>query len=109
MYQLNITIAQENVLWGLWREGVVPTLVKESDGELLNAIRTAMVEVIGETGDIENTEFPVARNPLPVIDPRRDGCRNDPPSVGSTVESRNDPPSVGSPWDVCDVERRGGR
>ena len=70
MYQLNITIAQENVLWGLWREGVVPTLVKESDGELLNAIRTAMVEVMCEAGDIEDTELPVAGNPLPVIDPR---------------------------------------
>jgi len=79
MHQLNIPIAQENVLWGLWREGVVSTLVKESDGELLNATRTAMVEVIGEAGDIENTEFPVAHNLLPVIDPRRDDLSERPP------------------------------
>jgi hypothetical protein len=43
MHQLNITIAQENVLWGFRRERVVSTLVKEIDGELLDAIRTAMV------------------------------------------------------------------
>jgi hypothetical protein len=38
MHQLDIPIAQENVLWGFRREGVVPTLVKEFDGELLDAI-----------------------------------------------------------------------
>ncbi len=90
MYQLNIMIAQENVVWGLWREGVVPTLVKESDGALLNAIRTAMVEVIGETGDIENTEFPVARNPLPVINPRQDDLSERPPQrwINSGIPKR---------------------
>ena len=30
MHQLNITIAQENVLWGLWREGVVCVCVLSS-------------------------------------------------------------------------------
>ena len=79
MYQLNIAIAQENVHWGLWHEGVVPTLVKESDGVLLKAIQTAMVEVIGKTGDIKNTEFLVAHIPLPVIDPRRDDLSERPP------------------------------
>ena len=85
MHQLNIPIAQENVLRGLWCEGVVSTLVKESDGELLNAIRTAMVEVMCEAGDIENTEFPVARNLLPVIDPRRDDLSERPPQHWITM------------------------
>ncbi len=72
MHQLNIAIAQENVLWGFRRERVVPTFVEEFDGELLDAIRTAMVKVMCEAGDIKDTELPVACNLLPVIDPRRD-------------------------------------
>ena len=85
MHQLNIPIAQENVLRGLWREGFVSTLVKESDGERLNAIRTAMVKVMGEAGDIENTEFPVERNFLPVINPRRDDLSERPPQRWITM------------------------
>ena len=85
MHQLNIPIAQENVLRGLWREGVVSTLVKESGGELLNAIQTAMVEVMGKAEDIKNTEFPVTRNFLPVIDPRRDDLSERPPQHWITM------------------------
>ena len=82
---MNIPIAQENILRGLWREGVVSTLVKECDGELLNSIRTAMVGVMGKAGDIEDAEFPVARNLLPVVDPRRDDLSERPPQRWITV------------------------
>jgi hypothetical protein len=72
MDQLNIAIAQENILRGLRREGVVTTLVKEIDGELLDAIQTTVVQMIGEAGDVKNADLAVACDLLPVVDPRRD-------------------------------------
>ena len=95
MHKLNITIAQENILWGLRRERVVSTLVKETDGELLDAIRTAMLEVISKLLSCQlHAIFSVSSTRGEMI------FQNDPPSVGSTLEYQNDPPSAGSPYDV---------
>ena len=71
MYQLNIPVAQENVLWGLRRKGIVFTLVQEVDCEGLNTVRTTIVVFICKPGDIKNAELLVACNFLPVVYPRQ--------------------------------------
>ena len=44
-----------------------------------------MVGVMGKAGDIEDAEFPVARNLLPVVHPRRDDLSERPPQRWITV------------------------